>query len=521
MSAMKSARLLITGLGLLLAGCGSDEGSSDSTSSAKDASGDTARDASQSSDDDSETSDADAADADAADAAADDSKAEAGGSDDPSDASGGDEAGGASDSGGSAQDASDVADASDASRDGSSDSAEDAAAEAGDAEAGPPAEAYEACSGDPVPALQLTQVIGGLDRPIHAVTPRADASTMFVAERGGSVKRFDISQSDPEGVELLSFDASTTGECGLLSIALHPNYDGEGENRLYVSHNPTCTQDGGSSALDLYTVDGDTATFSETLYETDQPQSNHNGGLIAFGPDGYLYFGLGDGGSSNDRHGDTGNGQNPNTPLGSILRFDADDFETTPSGNLTSDDVDGQSVDSRIFHYGLRNPWRFSWDRATGDLYIGDVGQNAWEEVSYAPAGSRAINFGWAAREAYIECPGCDGKMLIPGTTAVDPIFAYANPGREGGGASVTGGFVYRGERIPGLYGRYIFGDYNHGAVSALTYDGDGDHCDYVEELIPNSNLPDSSVASFAEDADGELYVLNLARGVISRIEEQ
>ncbi len=389
---------------------------------------------------------------------------------------------------------------------------------------GPPEGAYEACSGTPFPALQLTEVIGGLDSPVHAVTPAGDASTMFVAERGGSVKRFDISQADPSGTELLSFNASTTGECGLLSIALHPNFDGAGENRLYVSHNPSCSQQGGSSAIDVYTVSGDSATQSGTLYETMQPESNHNGGLIAFGPDGYLYFGLGDGGGSNDMHGMTGNGQNPNVPLGSILRLDVDAPDTPPAGNLSSDDVGGASVDSRILHYGLRNPWRFSFDRVTDDLYIGDVGQNTWEEISFAAAGSGPINFGWAAREGFEACPGCGNKQVLSGTTAVDPIHSYPTDTGQSSGffnGSVTGGFVYRGSNIPALYGRYIFGEYVRGEIFALTYDGNGGSCDVVDEAIPGANLPAESLASFAEDADGELYLINMARGTISRIDPQ
>lgn len=360
-------------------------------------------------------------------------------------------------------------------------------------------------------------MLEGLDSPIHAVTPNGDASTLFVAERGGRLLRFDLSQANPEPVEVLSVTVATNSECGFLSVALHPNFDGMDERRIYVSYNPACApQSAGSSVLDEYLATGDGATFVRTLFSVGQPQSNHNGGLAAFGPDGYLYFGLGDGGGSNDQHGTNGNGQDVNVPLGKLLRFDVDDVDTPPAGNLTSQDVGGVSVDGRILHFGLRNPWRFSFDRETDDLYIGDVGQNTWEEVSFAPAGTGPLNFGWAAREGFVACPTCSDKTLLSGSTATDPILTY--PRSAGGsGGSVTGGFVYRGRELPGLWGRYLYGDYVRGTLSALTHDGAGGVCDEVEELLPS--LPGQSLASFAEDADGEIYVVNISRGTISRIE--
>ncbi len=383
---------------------------------------------------------------------------------------------------------------------------------------GPPDGAYVACSGDPLPALQLTTVLEGLDEPTFAVTPAGDAQTMFVTERTGALLRFDLSQDDPAPTTILDLDTSRSAECGFLAVALHPNFDGVAENRLYVSYNPTCPLQifgsGGSSALDEYVVDGDSATFSQSFFEVSQPEGNHNGGGIAFGPDGYLYLGLGDGGGSNDEHGDNGNGQNPNTPLGALLRFDVDAVDTPPAGNLTSEDVGGASVDGRIRHFGLRNPWRFSFDRQTGDLYIGDVGQNTTEEANIAPAGSGPLNFGWAAREGNEACPTCNNKSLLAGSSAVDPIHTHP----RGGGGSSTGGYVYRGQNIPGMYGRYIYGDYATGDMWVLTHDGQGGACDVVENVLPNT-LPADSLVSFAEDADGELYIINMSRGTISRID--
>jgi hypothetical protein len=389
---------------------------------------------------------------------------------------------------------------------------------------GPPAGAYEACSGDPLPSLGLTEVLGDLDNPIHAVWANGDNTTAYVVERGGRLLRANL--DDGSTTELLEIDVTSSSECGFLSAALHPNFDGAGEKRVYLSYNPTCGSTG-SSVLSEYTIEGDTAMLSQSLMVADQPESNHNGGCLGFGPDGYLYYSLGDGGGGDDQHGQNGNGQNVNVPLGSILRFDVDNPDTPPPGNLSADDVGGVSVDSRIFHYGLRNPWRFGFDRLTGDLYIGDVGQNTWEEVSFAPAGTGPLNFGWSSREGFEECPGCN-HSLLEGTTATDPIHAYstATGGSAGGGGggffkgSITGGFVYRGT-IPGLYGRYIYADYVVGEIRALTYDGNGGACDEEPELIQNSNIPGESLASFAQDGNGEVYVLNLTRGTISRIDAE
>ncbi len=390
---------------------------------------------------------------------------------------------------------------------------------------------YEPCSGEPFPAVKLTPVLEDLDNPIDMVTQPGDSSIWYVVERGGRLLRFDMNDANPTGTELLSLNASTSAECGFFSVALHPNFDGMNEKRIYVSYMPTCPSmifgAGGSSALDEYEIEGDTATFKQNIFSFDQPQGNHNGGNVMFGPDGYLYYGLGDGGGGNDTstgHGSNGNGQDTNVPLGKILRYDVDNFDTPPPGNLTSDMVGGGSVDSRIYHYGVRNPWRWSFDKLTGDLYIGDVGENTWEEVNVAPADGGNKNFGWSAREGLDACAGCQGHT-VNGLEATDPVYAYpTNPNPSPGAGfvgSVTGGFVYRGTKIPGMIGRYIFADYVRADFFALTYDGEGGSCDVVEDAIPNTSIPGQGLPSFAEDADGELYVINMTRGTILRIDPE
>lgn len=350
--------------------------------------------------------------------------------------------------------------------------------------------------------------------------PPGQPNMVYVTERGGALKRFDMSQENPPATTILEVTTSTQNECGFFGVAFHPNFDGEGEKRIYVSYMPACPQSifsaGGHSALDEYEVTGDTATKTKTLFELDQPQGNHNGGNIAFGPDGLLYFSLGDGGNSDDAgsgHASNGNGQDVSEPLGSILRWDVDDLENPPEGNLTAADVGNEMVDERILHFGLRNPWRFSFDRVTGDLYIGDVGQNTREEVNMLPAGSGPTNFGWAVREGKGEHPS-GNFTLVGGTTAFEPIHDY--PTDSGGGGafkgSVTGGYVYRGQKIPGMYGRYIFADYVRGDIFSVTADGEGGSCDATD--VPNNQIAANSLASFAEDNEGELYAIGLSDGI-------
>jgi glucose/arabinose dehydrogenase len=395
---------------------------------------------------------------------------------------------------------------------------------------GPPAGAYQACSGAAAPGLKLTPVIEDLDSPIYVTFPAGDANTMFVVLRGGELRRYDMTQTPPTFKTLLEVNASMDNECGFLSVALHPNFDGTAEKRIYVSYTPTCPAGifdaGGSSTLDEYTVDGDTATFSKTLLELDQPQGNHNGGLAKFGPDGYLYFGLGDGGGGNDNstgHSANGNGQDVTVPLGKLLRFDVDAIETAPPGNLTSADVGGADVDSRILHYGLRNPWRWSFDQLNGDLYIGDVGQDTWEEVDYLKAGAGPTNFGWSAREGKVACSVCNHTVFPSGTTPHEPIHVY--PTNAGGSdffkGSVIGGYVYRGSSIPGLYGRYIFAEFVRSTFFALSVDENGEECDAIEDLIPGAQIPGQSISSFGQDPNGEIYVMNLTRGEILKLEAE
>ena len=244
----------------------------------------------------------------------------------------------------------------------------------------------------------------------------------------------------------------------------------------------------------------DAASRRQVLTQS-QPQSNHNGGELTFGPDGLLYLGLGDGGGAGDSgggHAPGGNGQSLGTLLGKILRIDP-----TPSGNrgytVPPDNpfVGRAGARPEIWSYGLRNPWRFSFDQATGDIWIGDVGQNAWEEVdmqAQSAGGGKGVNFGWNVFEGTHAYRDGDAPGAVP------PVFEYSH---DGGNCSVTGGYVYRGEKIPAMQGVYLFADYCAGDLRALVASGGK----VVQERI----LPVSSpaISSFGQDAAGELYVLS------------
>jgi glucose/arabinose dehydrogenase len=296
------------------------------------------------------------------------------------------------------------------------------------------------------------------------------------------------------------------GERGLLSVAFHPEFKTNGVFVVDYTRSSNTASEVGDTVIARYTVspaDSDVANpaSGQRLLIINQPQPNHNGGLVKFGPDGLLYIGMGDGGNGGDTgpgHAPQGNGQSLTTLLGKILRIDvgATGPYTNPPGNPNL----GAGARREIWAYGVRNPWRFSFDRATGDLYIADVGQNAWEEIDFQAAGFKGgANYGWPVWEAshrYRSGPAPAGDTK--------PIAEYPH---EGGVCSVTGGYVYRGARIPALAGFYIFGDYCAGQLwTVVKYRG----------VWRRSVLRDTGflISSFGEDDSGELYVVDLGGAV-------
>ncbi|MEW8558631.1 MAG: PQQ-dependent sugar dehydrogenase [Candidatus Thiodiazotropha sp.] len=343
----------------------------------------------------------------------------------------------------------------------------------------------------PYPSLpSLSPLVGLFQVP-------GDNRQWYAVRQTGQVMRFD---NDPGVSAVQTFiDISDRvdygGEKGLLGMAFHPDYADNGF--VYLSY--TAVPAGGlESRISRFSLDSATQALDpgseQILLTVSQPYSNHNGGHIAFGPDGLLYIGLGDGGSGGDP---LGHGQNRATLLGAMLRIDAGDGlggYTIPADNPFAS---GGGA-AEIYAYGLRNPWRWSFDRQAGDLWLGDVGQNAYEEVDIIQPGG---NYGWNLMEGnhcYPASADCDATGLTL------PVAEYDHTQ----GISITGGYVYRGSALPQLAGRYLYGDYGSGRIWGLADDGAGGYS--AEELLDG----DLNIASFAEDQSGELYVLDLGGSI-------
>ena len=361
----------------------------------------------------------------------------------------------------------------------------------------------------PIPDIRLERVFEGLTlaAPLGMVQPPGDPGRWFLIERAGRVR---VLENRP-GVSGSTVALDITGvvdtgrsEGGLLGIAFHPQFQDNGEIYLYY------TRDGGGSGGPLDTVvsrftvsEGPPVTLGgeEALLVLDQFAANHNGGDIHFGPDGFLYIGLGDGGGGNDP-GD--NGQDPTTLLGSMLRIDVTSQPAQGETYVIPSDnpfVTGGGA-PEVYAFGLRNPFRWSFDMEDGRLWLGDVGQNAWEEVNIIEKGG---NYGWACREG--AHPGPKPTCASPGP--VDPIAEYPT----GSSCAVTGGYVYRGTDVPELDGVYLYGDFCSGIVWGLREDPAGG-APLVRQLL-DTNL---SLAAFAQDLNGEVYLLNLASGQIFQV---
>jgi glucose/arabinose dehydrogenase len=348
----------------------------------------------------------------------------------------------------------------------------------------------------------LERVASGLSDPVGVTNAGDGSDRLFVIQRAGKVRVIEAGGRLLAAPYLdLTARVRSGGERGLLGLAFHPDFASNG--RFYVDY--TRAADGATIVSELTAGRGHASADAATeriLLTVSQPYANHNGGQIAFGPDGYLYIGLGDGGSGGDPQ---GNGQNRQALLGKILRIDVDGSPASgkaygiPSDNpYASGGIAPGAGLPEIWAYGLRNPWRFSFDRGNDDLYIGDVGQNAWEEIDRQPAGSRGgENYGWNAFEGTY----CYGACA--GVKAVAPIAEYSHSV----GCSVTGGHVYRGTRQPALQGIYLFGDYCAGTIFSMPA-GTGAH-DFKGVAATGLNI-----ASFGEGEDGEIYLVDLGGGI-------
>ena len=413
-----------------------------------------------------------------------------------------------------------------------------------------------ACTGLSNAQTLATQSIAtGLTRPVFVVSPRGDYDRLFVVEqRSGSTGRIKVISLATGAVSptiYLSITGLSTGsEQGLLGLAFHPNFMQNGY--FYVNYTRTAEAgiSAGSTIVARYratagnpaatTADPTSATILMTI---PQPDANHNGGWMDFGPDGNLYIATGDGGNGNDTNGattvtavghtaGTGNAQDiTNNKLGKMLRIDVDGPDNIP-GN--ADDADtslslpyripagnpfnGSNGDREIWAYGLRNPWRCSFDRATGDLWIADVGQGVIEEVNCAPSTAAGLNYGWRCMEG-TRCTGLSG-CTCNATSLYMPLQTYDHSLSR---CSITGGYVYRGCAIPGLTGTYFYADYCGGQVYSLrrgaTYQTFTNFADRTNELDPSGSLL-LNMVSFGQDGLGEMYIVDQAGGKILKIVE-
>ncbi len=326
-------------------------------------------------------------------------------------------------------------------------------------------------------------VVSGLDRPVDLQYAPDNSGRLFIIEKVGRIRILqDGNLLDAPFLDISNRVGSGGSEQGLLGLAFHPHY---AENGLFFVN---YTDKNGNTVIARYQVTADPnvaeSNSEVALLHVDQPFANHNGGVLAFGPDGYLYAGLGDGGSGGDPF---GNAQNLNTFLGKILRLDVDSADPYA---IPPDNPFG----TEIWAYGLRNPWRFSFDLLRDDLYIGDVGQNSWEEIDYVPAGTPGgLNFGWN----YIE-----GTHPYQGTPPGNISFTMpvAEYGHDGGKCAVTGGYVYRGS-MPEWNGIYLYGDYCAGTVWGLIHSDGG----WQNQLLYETG---TSISSFGQDPAGEVYLV-------------
>jgi glucose/arabinose dehydrogenase len=346
--------------------------------------------------------------------------------------------------------------------------------------------------------ISLLPIATGLEMPV-AITNARDGR-LFITQQRGIVSIYDGTALLPTPFLDIQSKVLCCGERGLLSIAFHPNYRQNGFFFVYyIDLNADIVVARYKVSDDPNRADPDSETILLTINH--RTYANHNGGQLVFGPDGFLYAGTGDGGSGGDPF---GNGQNTNALLGKILRLDVD--HGSPYGIPASNPFVGQSGKrEEIWAYGMRNPWRFSFDRATGDLLIADVGQGSWEEIDFQPAASSGgTNYGWNIMEG----THCYNASTCNQNGLTLPILEY---GHVNGACSVTGGYRYRGERYPRFQGTYIYGDYCNGMIWGATQGNP-----WTSSLLADASF---NISSFGEDAAGELYVTDYA-GRILRIHD-
>ncbi len=349
-------------------------------------------------------------------------------------------------------------------------------------------------------SVRLEQLVDGLDEPLYLTQAGNGTSVLYIVEQAGKVLTYDTGTlNETPFLDIVDRVNSSGNEQGLLSIVFSSNYESDGFFFAnYTAKNGDSVTSRFSANEDRQTADADSELVLLTI---EDPYGNHNGGLLKFGPDGMLYLGMGDGGSAGDPQ---NNAQDTQSLLGKMLRIDVSKASEAEPYTIPSDNPNfGDDAKPELWAVGLRNPWRYSFDRETGDLYIADVGQNAYEEVNFQPAGAGGLNYGWKLREGLEEYSGDKQPQFT------DPVVEYPHAD----GCSVTGGYVYRGKAIPGLTGTYLYGDYCQGTIWKLTPNGDS----WNNEELLKDNL---RISSFGEDDSGELYVLDHSGAVYKIVAE-
>jgi glucose/arabinose dehydrogenase len=356
------------------------------------------------------------------------------------------------------------------------------------------------------PTLDAVTVASGLDMPVFATAPTGDPRLFILEKLTGDIKI--LKNGQVLATPFLTIDvvngSSLDDERGLLGLAFAPDYAKSGTFYVFYMNNS------GDHQIDRYQVSANAdiadADSRQTVWTLDDIAGNHNGGTLAFSPiDGYLYFGVGDGGNSNDSP--QNYGQNINVLFGKINRIDV---STQPYTSPATNPYAGATAGSdEIWSYGWRNPYRWSFDRQTGDMYLGDVGQGSWEEIDVEPAGTSGRNYGWRVMEGthcFNPMSGCDmsGKQL--------PVYEHS---QNDGSCAIIGGYVYRGCSMPGWHGNYFFADYCSGFVKSFQWDGAGSYTNLVDQ---NGLEGGGDIVAFGEDGQGELYIVRQDTGIIQKI---
>lgn len=356
-------------------------------------------------------------------------------------------------------------------------------------------------------SLALRSAYTGFNQPLFVTHAGDDSNRLFVVEKTGRIQVIQAGETTPSVfLDLTDRVRSSGNEQGLLGLAFPPNFGETGH--FFVNY----TDSAGDTVIARFQVQADNPNQADAaselvILQQPQPASNHNGGMLTFGPDGYLWIGMGDGGAANNRF---GTAMDPQSLLGKMLRIDVtsnpDQPYTIPADNpWVETDLNGADVMDEIWAIGLRNPWRYSFDRATGDLWIADVGQNQYEEVNLTPADSPGgLNYGWSIMEGThcFEQQGCDTSGLVL------PVIEYSH----GPHCSVTGGYVYRGSEFPALNGVYVYGDYCSGMIWTGVPNADGTVAAYP---ALQSNL---TLSSFGENEAGELFATDLNGGEVYQV---